>query len=173
MNESASEQFIQAYEEYAEALYRHCYFRVYSKEKAQDLVSETFYKTWDYIASGKQVENMRAFLYRVANNLVIDFSRKKKEESLEAALEISPQLEPSIDIRTATDNRLMISYIHEVMKQLPEDSRQIILLRYVDDLDPKDIAVVLNITPNDASVRLNRAHEQLKRLLEERKPERE
>ncbi|MEY4731922.1 MAG: Sigma-70, region 4, partial [Candidatus Parcubacteria bacterium] len=43
---------------------------------------------------------------------------------------------------------------------------EILTLRYVDDLDPKDIAVILDITPNNVSVRLNRAMHELKKLMD-------
>ena len=71
-------EFLQAFEKYADDIYRHCYFRVYDKELAEDLVQETFIKTWKYIISGEEIKNIRAFLYKVAVNLIIDNSRKKK-----------------------------------------------------------------------------------------------
>jgi len=72
-------EFLDAYEKYADAIYRHCYFRVYNKELAEDLTQETFIKTWKYIVEGKEVKNIKSFLYRVAVNLIIDNSRKKKK----------------------------------------------------------------------------------------------
>jgi RNA polymerase sigma-70 factor (ECF subfamily) len=166
MQNAHDQEFIDAYDEFADALYRHCYFRVFSKERAEELVQETFMKAWQYVAKGNDVENMRAFLYRIANNLVIDYSRKKKEESLDALLAISPTYEPSVDGRKETERNLMIDHLHKVMQELPDDVRQILLLRYVEDLDPKEIALVLDITSNNVSVRLNRAHASLKQLID-------
>src|SRR3989344_5246570 len=70
-------EFLDAYQQYADAIYRHCYFRVYNKDLAEDLTQETFIKTWKYLSEGKEVKNIKAFLYRVAVNLIIDHSRKK------------------------------------------------------------------------------------------------
>src|SRR3990167_9783866 len=70
-------EFLDAYQQYVDAIYRHCYFRVYNKDLAEDLTQETFIKTWKYIAEGKEIKNIKAFLYRVAVNLIIDNSRKK------------------------------------------------------------------------------------------------
>src|SRR5579863_136343 len=70
-------EFLEAYQHYADAIYRHCYFRVYNKELAEDLTQETFIKTWKYITEGKEIKNLKAFLYKVAVNLIIDNSRKK------------------------------------------------------------------------------------------------
>ncbi len=162
MNERVKQEFLSAYDAYAEAIYRHCFFRVYSKARAEELMQETFMKTWQYLQNGERVENLRAFLYRVANNLVIDASRKKREESLDALMEASDAFEPSEDGRTIAEHKLLIKDVLAVLNKLPEDEREILTMRYVDDLDPKDIAEVLDISPNNASVRLNRAMKSLK-----------
>lgn len=169
MNESVENEFLEAYDSLAEPLFRHCYFRVYSKEKAEDLVSETFFKTWQYLIQGKEVENLKAFLYRVANNLVIDYSRKKKEDSLESILANSPQFEPSFDGREKTEHTMAVKEVFAVIDKLPDDMRQLLLLRYAEDLDPKEIADILGITANNVSVRLNRAHAMLKKVLDSKK----
>jgi len=65
-------QFIDAYDKYSEAIFRHCYYRVFDRERAKDFVQETFCKTWKYIVDGNDIENIRAFLYKTANNLIID-----------------------------------------------------------------------------------------------------
>lgn len=80
-------EFTQAYEEHADALFRHCYFRVSNRERALELTQEAFMKTWDSVAQGKEINNYRAFLFRVLNNLIIDEYRKKKSTSLDALLE--------------------------------------------------------------------------------------
>ena len=72
-------EFLSAYEKYANDIYRHCYFRVYNKELAEDLTQETFIKTWKYIVAGQEIKNTKSFLYKVAVNLIIDHSRKRKD----------------------------------------------------------------------------------------------
>ncbi len=164
MKASAEKQFLDAYDQYSEAIYRHCFFRVYSAAKAEDLVQETYTKTWDYLRQGKQIDNIRAFLYRVANNLVIDNSRKKTEESLEQILENNPQAEPMGDDGTEVENRIMAEEILKSMDQLDDDIKQLLIYRFVDDLEPREIAIILEITPNHVSVKLTRAVVALKEL---------
>src|SRR3989344_280465 len=79
--------FLAAYDEHADALFRHCLIRVRDREIAKDIVQETFSRTWKYLSEGKEVDYIRAFLYRVANNLIVDGSRKKKTSSLDALME--------------------------------------------------------------------------------------
>ncbi len=157
------DNFLEAYDRYADALYRHCYFRVYSRARAEELVQETFMKTWVYLSEGKRIDNMKAFLYRVATNLVVDEVRKKKEESLENLLESSAISEPAADSTLETE--VSFREVVRMMGRLPEAEREILVLRYVDDLDPREIAEILGITANNASVRLNRALAQLRQLI--------
>jgi RNA polymerase sigma-70 factor (ECF subfamily) len=158
-------QFLESYELYSDAIYRHCLFRVYSPERAEELMQDTYMKTWMYLSKGNEVENIRAFLYRVANNLVIDNSRKKKEDSLEVLMDAHPDFEPSANPIPQLENVMLLETVLEKMKQLPADARQILVMRHIDDMDPKEIASVLGITANNASVRINRAMRQLQQIL--------
>lgn len=166
MDANVKNQFLAAYDSYAEAIYRHCFFRVFSAAKAEDIMQESFMRVWEYLADGKEVQNIRAFVYRVANNLIIDDSRKKKEESLENMLEINPAADPAYEGHKDMEKNVVVQEIHRAMARLPEDVKEILVYRYVDDLDPKEIADILKITPNNVSVRLNRAIKVLKKELE-------
>lgn len=162
MQSTTEDQFLSAYDELADKLYRHCYFRVFSKERAEELVQDTFTKTWEYLAQGKKVDNMKAFLYRVANNLIIDNSRKKKEESLEALIEADRSQEP-VTVTGQMEQEVLLKQILETVKDLPEHYKQVLLMRYVDDLEPREIADMLHMPVNNVSVTIHRAVEALKK----------
>ena len=156
-------QFFDSYEQYSDAIFRHCFFRLRDRELAKDLMQETFLKTWQYLADGKTVENLRAFLYRIATNLIIDTVRKKKEISLE-------QLEgqgiyPSVDPEASVQAKIDVTLLQDKMKDLSEDDQELIFLRYLHDLSPQEIAQSLDVSPNVVSVRLNRAIQKLRTLL--------
>lgn len=162
MTEDIQRQFLEAYDSYSSAIYRHCFFRVYSKTRAEELVQETFMRVWNYLMQGKKVDNIRAFLYRVANNLIIDESRKKKEESLEVLMDKSPGFEPSYSGHKTMEKKLLYSEVVEGMDDLPADYKDILMLRYVNDMDPKEIAEILETNANNVSVKINRAVKALK-----------
>ena len=166
MNKKVEEQFLKAYEEYAEAIYRHCYFRVFNKQRAEELMQDTFTKTWLYLSRGKKVDNLRAFLYRVAGNLVIDESRKNKMASLEAWLE---EGEGENDIPTEGHKDIlrsaMAKEVVRAMGGLRKEDQEILTLRFVSDLDPKEIAVILGISSNNVSVKINRAVAELRKII--------
>ena len=169
MRNITQEQFLRAYDEYADAIYRHCFFRVFSKPLAEELTQEAFMKTWEYLRSGKKVDNLRAFLYRVANNLIIDYTRKKKEERLDAVLEASPEIEPAYDGRQDLETAEMTREVFHSMDNLREEEKRILMMRYVDQLELAEIAAVLDISVNNVSVRLNRAMKALRAEIEAKK----
>ncbi len=162
MHQEIQQQFLEAYDKYQEAIYRHCFFRVYSQTRAEELVQETYMRAWQYLAQGKVVDNLRAFLYRVANNLIIDESRKRKEESLELVMEKSPGYEPSYEGHKNIEKQVLYRQVIEGMDYLPEDYKEILTLRYINDLDPKEIAEILETNANNVSVKINRAVKALK-----------
>jgi len=157
MDAIEKQKFLEAYDLYAEAIYRHCYFRVYSRERAEDLMQETFTKAWNYLVSGtnREVENWRALLYRIATNLVIDYARKKKEMSLEAMLENQEVVEPHYDGHKDIERSSSVSEVMRTLKDLPEQDASLFIMRYVDDMQPKEISEILDISANNVSVRLN------------------
>lgn len=156
-------KFLANYDSYSEAIYRHCFFRVFSRARAEDLVQETFMKAWQYLSTGEEVQNVRAFLYKIATNLIIDDSRKKKEVSLDSLLESkSGFVEPAASDQYSSENQLLLKDIHSALVHLDAEEKELITLRYFDDLDPKDIASIKNLSANHISVKLNRAVSKLK-----------
>lgn len=160
--ESQKQLFLDAYEQHAEAIYRHCFFRMYSRETAEDAMQETFIKTWNYLSHGGTIQNIRAFLYRVANNLIIDHTRKKKSISLDALLEEDESQEPMskehIQILRSSEMREAL----EKIASFPEEERTLIVMRFIDDMGPSEIATATGMTPNNVSVKLNRIVEKIK-----------
>jgi len=157
------DEFHDAYEEYKDQIFRHCYFRTFDREIAKDLLHEAFIKTWEYLKSGKEVENLRAFLYRVATNLIINYKRKMKSVSLEKLQEAG--FDPGE--RDAMEDRDWIQEEHvmRVLSRIDDAYRTVIALRYVEGLQPAEIAEVINESANVVSVRLHRGLKMLESLL--------
>src|SRR3989344_4729797 len=81
------DRFVEGYNQWSDDLFRYAFFKVSNRELALDLIQDTFTKTWEYIYSGKKIDNLRAFLYKTLKNLIIDSYRKKTSESLDNLLE--------------------------------------------------------------------------------------
>jgi len=163
MESSYEQQFLAVYDKYADALFRHCYFRIYDRELAKDLVQEAFSRTWSLLAEGQQIENLRAFLYRVVHNLIIDEVRKKKPLSLEQLAEegFSPTNQSSAD----WGNQLDAKEAAAKLALLEESYRLVVTMRFIDDLSPKEIASTLGISENVVSVRIHRGLKKLRQLM--------
>ena len=157
------EQFMKAYDELSDAIFRHCYFRIGDREIAKDLTQDAFIKSWQYIAGGSKVVNLKAFLYKVANNLIIDQYRKKKELSLDRLQETG--FDPGFDERNKNDSYIDAKFAINTINELEDKYKDVILMRYIDDLSPKEIGQIIGESENNVSVRIHRGLKQIKDLI--------
>jgi RNA polymerase sigma-70 factor (ECF subfamily) len=165
MNEKFKEQFVDLYEKEADSVFRFCYIRTSDREIALDLTQETFLKYWNG-AQGREMTNKRAFLFTIARNLVIDWYRKKKTLSIEGMSEddelpFDVADESIVNEAIMADGRQAIARLRELRGPYAE----VIYLRFVEGMLPQDIAEVLGENVNTVSVRLTRAIESLRKLL--------
>ncbi len=169
--ESQEDRFLKAFEDYSDALFRHASIRVSDRERAIDIVHDTFTKVWSYARAGHQIDSYRSFLYKVLNNLIIDEYRKRKEVSLDALLSVEgvdegsfPELsENTVEALAATiDGRKAF----ELLAELPDVYREVIIMRFVDELGPREISDLIEESENVVSVRLHRGLKLLRDKIE-------
>ncbi len=173
MRNDTRHTFEDAYTRYSDELFRHCYLRISDRERALELTQECFLRTWEYVEKGKVVNEFRPFLYRTLKNLIIDEYRKMKTQSLEKMVEdteggsVEALLPPdeSNTLEAAID-RFEGARALEALKLLPDAYKEVLILRYVDGLSPKEIAQSLDENENAVSVRVHRGLKKLKELLE-------
>lgn len=158
-------EFIKSYDAYADALFRHCYFRLYDRELAKDTVQNTYMKVWEYIASGKEVINMRAFLYKVAHNLIIDEFRKNKGPTLSIDELKERGIEPQDGIFEKIKNAAEVKNLLDIFNKLEPAHREVVVMRYVDEFTPKEIALITGESENVISVRIHRAVARARELI--------
>ncbi len=161
-------RFTDIYNRESDSLFRFCLLRVSEREKALDLTQETFSRLWSSIASGKKVNHPKALLYRVARNLIIDWYRRIKPVSLESLSGADEDMEfdppdqrATIEIEVGAESKRVLSMLGKIESQYQE----VIYLRYVEDLSPKDIAEILKINTNTVSVRITRGMEALRKVI--------
>ncbi len=162
-------EFLAAYDEHADALFRHCLIRIRDREIAKDLVQETFSRAWTYLAQGKTIDYMRAFLYRVANNLIVDTVRRKRSSSLDALIEddgFEPKDETAKDPAEVPQTREAVA----LLKSLDDIYRVAITMRFIDEMTPKEIARELGVSENVVSVRIHRGIDRLSKLMNRTRP---
>ena len=164
MSLNPQQELLEAHETWAEAIFRHLFFRLSDRERALELVQEVFLRVWQTLIRGEKVENMRAFLYRIAHNLIIDEYRKTKSPSLEALNEetgFEPAGSDEDDLVAELEGAEIVAQLHLV----PTPYREALIYRYVDDLPVKEIATLLGETENVISVRIHRGLGKLRQLI--------
>ena len=157
----------EGYALYAGDILRHCLFRKVPREDAEEIVQDTFERACRFLQQDKQIECLRGFLFRIANNLIVDWSRRRKSrQTKECSLEelCDKGFDPGADGTVQLKNRLEAQTLLRLGKQLDADDYQLLVLRYIDGLPPRDIAKRLGRSPNAISVRLHRALRQLTTL---------
>ena len=175
---SHEDRFLKAFEEYNSALFRHAMVRISDRERAIDLVHDAFTKVWTYVRGGHEVENYRPFLYKVLNNLIIDEYRKQREQSLDAILAQEGMSEGSFPELTETSAEALAATIDgkqalELVATLPDVYREVLILRFVDGLGPKEISGLVEESENVVSVRIHRGLKRLRDMMEEEGEKRE
>jgi RNA polymerase sigma-70 factor (ECF subfamily) len=160
-NAGQEERFLKAFDEYADALFRHASYRLSDRERSIEIVHDTFTKVWGYIREGHEIDSYKPFLYKVLNNLIIDEYRRRKEISLDAILAEEGNDEGSFkelhegsveELTFSLDARKAI----ELVGDLPVVYREVITLRFVDGLGPKEISELIEESENVVSVRIHR-----------------
>jgi RNA polymerase sigma-70 factor (ECF subfamily) len=119
-----------------------------------------------YLKDGKEIDNIKAFLYKVAKNLIIDYRRKKKTYSLDAITETGVDFASADEEADATDN-FDKAFVVGKLEKLDPDDREILTMRYVNEMSIKEIAETLDLTANNVSVKIHRAVEKMKKVLDD------
>ncbi len=152
------------YKEYYQRIYRYCRINLYSKVAAEDVCQDVFIKAWKALP-GFTLKNggtLQAFLFRIARNLIIDISRKKKEVSIDEALEIPTDEDLIEDLSKKTE----IEQVKKAFEKLEDRDRQIIFLRYFEDLSHSEVAKIIGIREGALRVRTIRLLKKLKTIIE-------
>lgn len=171
-------RFLAAFEEYSDALFRHATLRLSDRERAIDAVHDTFTKVWSYVRNGHQVDAFRPFLYKVLNNLIVDEYRKQRETSLDALMEDAGADERMFDELSENTVESLAATLDgkqafELLGTIPDMYREVIILRFVDELGPKEISELIEESENVVSVRIHRGLKLLRDHIEREEKSRE
>jgi RNA polymerase sigma-70 factor (ECF subfamily) len=146
--------------------------------QAEDLLQETFLRLIKSVDAYEQQAKFTTFLYTIARNLCVDASRRGKHRratSLDGPSsrdeDSAPLVERVAADQAAVDRRVignqLASRIQAAVDALPEDQREIFLLREVSDLQFNEIARVVGCSENTVKSRMRYALEKLREALEE------
>lgn len=155
--------FTETYGLFAQKIYRHALFRTSSIEVAEDIMSETFVKAWEVVRERvDEIRNLKAFLWRIADNMVIDHYRRKGRAPVQLTDEMEESLPHDARIEEGVDGVLARDRLASALGRLREETRALLVMRYIDDLPIATIAEMTGRKPNAVYVALHRAVKELK-----------
>lgn len=153
-------------EYYKEILY-YIQRMVGDKEEAKDVTQEAYIRVLE-IDSKSQISNKRAYLYKIARNLVIDGS-KKKHKNFEVTYEedsysIPKEEQPEEIITTLDEQELLMKTI----QTLPAKSKQAFVLHIINGYTRKEISEKMGISTNAVEKHITRATSKIKQKIQEK-----
>ncbi len=167
-------QFVKFYDQYAPRLYRFIYLKVNSPQNSEDLTSEAFFRFWQNLTNKKEkIDNPPALLYRIANNLVTDFYRKKSRTELitDPGENILTKIPDKTDLNEKISLDSDMVRIREALAKLKGEHQNIIIWRYLDDFSPKEIAQIMEKPEGTVRTLLYRALKSLKSEVRPARPD--
>ncbi|MDD3693945.1 MAG: sigma-70 family RNA polymerase sigma factor [Candidatus Pacebacteria bacterium] len=162
-------QFLSLYDKYSDDIFRFCLVKTKDRALSLDITQETFTKFWELLlkGSGSKIEQKRAYLYKIARNLIIDQSRKKSsylvEDFTESIYESLLQEDPYERLQNKIDGEKALLLLNE----LPDSTKDLITLRYVEGLSIQEIAKITKKEPQTVSVYIHRGIKKMREILKE------
>lgn len=155
-------------------VYNYIYQMVKDRNLADDIFQETFVKAINTIRQGRYTDNgkFQAWINRIARNLVIDFFRQEKVEASVSADDGNFDVLNRKDLSEDTIEDVMIdtqikSDIRMLIRNLPKAQRQVLVMRYYQNLSFKEIAEKTGVSINTALGRMRYAILNMRRIADE------
>ena len=158
-----------------ERLFNYIYFIVRSRELAEDIFQETFVKAIMTLQQGRYTNDGKfaAWITRIAHNLVIDQFRVERNENVISNDEAEYDLLNNASLSEGTvENRMVneqvLKDVRALVDELPDCQREVVFMRYYQDLSFKEIADITGVSINTALGRMRYAVLNMRRIAAEK-----
>ncbi len=153
--------FLNAFNLWHKQVYRYFYLRVNLQTAlAEDLTQEVFIKVWESRTKFDwQKSQLRTWIFRISHNLLVDHYRKQQAESLSEV-----ELPVGTDGREDELKQDMSRYLIAKLRQLSDKDRELLTLRYIEELEINEIVIVTGYNYISVKVGIHRALTRLKKL---------
>ena len=160
---------------YRRPVFEGIYRKVRNRALAEDLTQETFAKAFDALGGSHGPERKpSAWIQRIANNTAVDYIRRKRPDSTNSHLAVTPgQIDArAMHVPTPSDNptprpdaRQFAAAFEKALKRLRREHRRCFILRHVDGRSYDSIAEIMNVPVGTVKSHLHLARKELKRVL--------
>lgn len=167
--------FYEIYDEHQHLVFNLCLNYLQNRQDAEEAAQDVFLKIHTKLGSFEGKCSTKTWVYRIAVNHCIDVLRQRKRQGrfafftqllhakTEAPLEVPHFDHPGVQL----EDREALESLFQKINQLPENQRTALILRYIDDLPPPEIAEIMNTTLKAVESLLQRAKQHLEKKLSE------
>lgn len=157
-----TESFNELFRFYGKKLYFFAFGYLKSKEEAEEVVQEVFFKIWKSRKMINQDLSFKAYLFKIAYNYIqelflkINRERAYRHEIIQSTFESSNEMEERLDYHS------LLEITEKIIDQMPQRQKEILLMKRKDGMAVKEIATILDISPKTVENHLTEALKKLK-----------
>jgi len=154
------------YDELLEPVYKFCFFRVATKELAEDIAGDVFLTVWDklHTYSKNSGVKFKSWVFRIAQNKIIDFFRKNKE-TLELKEDILVEDNFSKAEFNKVENDFLKIQLQKALNSIADTQSQALILKYFSQLDNSEIAEIMDKSETAVRILQSRGLKNLRKHL--------
>ena len=171
--EQLDDEFSALYQAHLRDVYSYAYYRVGNHHDAEDLTEQTFlqaYRHFERAQGESRGRPLRPWLIRIAHNLAANFYRDRSRRP-ESAMEDAGIISAPHDTEMLVEGREELQRVLEGVKQLPDDRREALIMRFALGMDNREIARAMGRSDGATKVLLHRAIRQLEEIVKEPEPQ--
>jgi RNA polymerase sigma-70 factor, ECF subfamily len=160
-------EFAELYRAHLKDVYSYAYYRVGNHHDAEDLTEQTFLQAYRHFARARAESDgrpMRPWLIRIAHNLAANLYRDRSRKP-QTPIEDSETLSATHTTEDLVEGRDELARILEGVKELPDDRREALIMRFALGMDNREIARAMGRTDGATKVLLHRAIKQLEEIV--------
>ena len=159
--------FSELYRAHLKDVYSYAYYRVGNHHDAEDLTEQTFlqaYRHYERAVAESDGRPLRPWLIRIAHNLAANLYRDRSRKP-QSPIEDSETLRTTHTTEDLVEGRDELARILEGVKELPDDRREALIMRFALGMDNREIARAMGRTDGATKVLLHRAIKQLEEIV--------
>lgn len=160
---SAEAAFAELYRRHASRIFAYCHRIMGSYEQAQDAFQETFIRFYKSAQASRQMTNIAAYLLRIARNICLNTMRAVPHQIQESTQIINEFHGASAPY--SLENKELLQLISMALELLPENYREVFVLREYDGFSYSEIAEILGQPTTTVKVRIFRAKQRIREIL--------
>ena len=153
------------FENYSDAVYNFLRKNCQSSEDAEDLLQEIFLKLWLYRENIQPDSSISSYLFTIAKNTLLNFTRDRAKDRLLEALINDAELKDSSEENEDEDLSGIIKVIDDLAQGMPPKRKEVYELRWVKGLSRKEIAEKMEISIVTVDIHLRKAVDYLKSVV--------